>query len=124
MIKGFMYFRLGSLDPNRTCKFYQAIGGQAREITENENRNKEYHIKLSENGIIAVHQVKEQPAGSDGWDHIALQVDDCARACKEIEAAGGQIEKYPTDNKLGRIPIYNAVAYGVDGEKIEIIQIK
>ena len=124
-IIGFHHFQLDAADVERTRRFYEALGGHVVQVMERPGGWKGYHIALCEGTVIEV-QPPRLPGlcgGADGWDHIALEVDDCAAACAAIEAAGGRVEKYPTANRLGERPIYNAVAYGVDGEKLEVIQL-
>ncbi|MGM9594230.1 MAG: VOC family protein [Candidatus Onthomonas sp.] len=124
-IVGFNHFQLDSADVERTRRFYESLGGSVTQVMEREGGWKGYHVKIGDNATIEIQppRLPEQCGGFDGWDHIALEVDDCAQACQAIEAAGGRIEKAPTSNKLGDRPIINGVAYGVDGEKIEVIQL-
>lgn len=124
-IIGFNHFQLDSKDVERTRAFYEALGGKVIRVMEREGGWKGYHVQIAENGVIEIQppRLPENGGGWDGWDHIALHVDDCAKACETVVAAGGTIEKQPSDNKLGTQPIINAVSYGVDGEKIELIQI-
>lgn len=122
---GFNHFQLDSLDVERTRKFYEALGGEVTQIMEREGSWKGYHIRLTPTTTIEVQppRLPELCGGWDGWDHVALEVDNCAQVCAAIEEAGGKVEKYPSPNMLGDRPILNAVVYGVDGEKIELIQL-
>ena len=85
-----------------------------------------YHVRLCENAVIEIQppRIPEECGGFDGWDHMALEVENCAEMVERIIAAGGRVEKQPTDNFFCGEPIINAVTYGIDGEKIEVIQRK
>ena len=124
-IIGFNHFQLDSGDVERTRAFYEALGGTVVRTMVREDGWKGYHVQIAENGVIEIQppRLPEECGGWNGWDHIALHVEDCAKACEAVVAAGGRIEKQPSDNKLGDQPIINAVTYGVDDEKIELIQI-
>ncbi len=123
-IIGFNHFQLDSKDVERTRAFYEALGGTVIRVMEREDGWKGYHVQIAGNGVIEIQppRLPENCGGFDGWDHIALHVDNCEEACAVVEAAGGSIEKRPSDNMLCGKPIINAVSYGVDGEKIELIQ--
>jgi catechol 2,3-dioxygenase-like lactoylglutathione lyase family enzyme len=136
VFKGFNYFLLDSKDAERTCRFYEALshlpalGGRVTEAMAPAGRRTEYYIELAERTVrppIIKIQTSRLPGmdygGSEGWDHLALEVSDCALACREVEQAGGRIEKWPTDNIMGDVPIINAVVYGLNGEKLELVQV-
>lgn len=124
-ILGFDHFQLDSLDVERTRGFYELLGGHVTQTMERDGGWKGYHVQLAEGTVVEIQppRIPEESGGSDGWDHLALEVDNCREACEVVEKAGGTIEKGPTNNILGATPIINAVVYGLDGEKIEIIQI-
>lgn len=125
-IIGFNHFQLDSKDVERTRAFYEALGGTVTRVMEREGGWKGYHVQLAEHCVIEIQppRLPESGGGFDGWDHIALHVENCEEACAAVEAAGGTIEKRPSDNMLGDRPIINAVSYGLDGEKIELIQMR
>lgn len=124
-IIGFNHFQLDSADVERTRRFYEALGGQVTQVMERGASWKGYHVRLAEGVTIEIQppRIPEECGGADGWDHLALLTGDCAGLSGKIQAAGGRIEKPPTDNRLGDTPIRNAVTYGVDGEKIEVIEV-
>ena len=123
-IIGLNHFQLDSRDVERTRAFYEALGGKVIRVMEREDGWKGYHVQLVENCVIEIQppRLLEGGGGFDGWDHVALQVDNCEEACAVVEAAGGIIEKRPSGNMLGERPIINAVTFGLDGEKIEMVQ--
>ena len=123
-IVGFNHFQLDSRDVERTRAFYEALGGKVTRVMEREDGWKGYHVQLAEHCVIEIQppRLPESCGGFDGWDHVALHVDSCEEACAAVEAAGGTIEKRPSHNTLGTQPIINAVTYGFDGEKIELVQ--
>jgi predicted enzyme related to lactoylglutathione lyase len=124
-IIGFNHFQLDSMDVERTRGFYEALGGRVAQTMEREGGWKGYHVRLAQGVVIEIQPPRIPGAcgGSDGWDHLALEVDNCASACEMVSQAGGRIEKPPTANRMGAAPIVNAVAYGLDGEKIELVQV-
>lgn len=124
-IIGFNHFQLDADDVERARAFYEALGGKVIRVMERENGWKGYHVQIADNSVIEIQppRLPENGGGWNGWDHVALHVDDCAAACEAVTAAGGTIEKQPSPNKLGEQPIINAVSFGVSGEKIELIQI-
>lgn len=123
-IIGFNHFQLDSKDVEKTRAFYEALGGKTVQVMERDGDWKGYHVKIAKNTVIEIQppRIPEECGGFDGWDHLAIRVNDVKKVCELILKAGGKIEKQPTPNKLGDIPIVNAVAYGIDGEKIEVIQ--
>lgn len=123
-IIGFNHFQLDSKDVEKTRAFYEALGGTVAQVMERDGGWRGYHVRLAENAVIEIQppRLPEECGGTDGWDHLALLADDAGKVCELIQKAGGRIEKHPTPNKLCGVPIVNAVAYGIDGEKIEIIQ--
>lgn len=125
-IIGFNHFQLDSKDVERTKAFYEALGGKVIRVMEREGGWKGYHVQLADNCVIEIQppRLPELGGGFDGWDHIALHVDSCQEACDAVVAAGGWIEKPPSDNMLCGKPIINAVTFGLDGEKIEMIQMR
>ena len=125
-IIGFNHFQLDARDVEKTRKFYEALGGSVIRTMEREGGWRGYHVKLADNAVIEIQPPRfpDRKTGSDGWDHVALHVDNCAEACDVIEKNGGRIEKRPTDNMMGTLPIINAVGYGINGEKIEVIQMR
>lgn len=123
-IIGLKYFRLTTDDMKHTCEFYENLGGEITCIAGKNSEEKVCRVRMPDDTVFVVQKTESvQERGSQGWDHIAFQVDDCEEACKRIQVAGGKIEKYPTNNKMGTCPILNAVTYGINGEKIEIIQL-
>ncbi|MGM9522248.1 MAG: VOC family protein [Oscillospiraceae bacterium] len=125
-IIGFNHFQLDSTDVDRTRAFYeQALGGKVTRVMERPNGWKGYHVSLAEGAVIEIQppRLPETCGGFKGWDHVALTVDSCAAACESVVAAGGHIEKKPSPNMMGSIQIINAVAIGLDGEKLELIEL-
>ncbi len=124
-IIGFNHFQLDSFDVEKTREFYEALGGKTIRVLEREGGWRGYHVQLAEGAVIEIQppRLPELCGGHDGWDHLALNVNSCAGACDLITAKGGHVEKVPTPNKLGTEPILNAVTYGPQGEKIEVIQL-
>ena len=63
---------------------------------------------------------KNQYDLGDGFGHIAIEVDDCFQACKDISASGGNITR-PAGLLKGS---HEIIAFGTDpdGYKIELIQ--
>jgi len=124
-ILGFDHYQLDSFDIERTRSFYEALGGHVVQTMERDNGWKGYHIRLAEKTVIEVQppRIVEECGGSNGWGHVALEVDSCATASRMVEKAGGRIEKLNADNIMGTAPIVNSVVYGPDGEKIELVQI-
>lgn len=123
-IIGFNHFQLDSGDVERTRAFYEAIGGKTIQIMERDGGWRGYHVRLADETTIEIQppRIPEECGGFDGWDHMALEVEDCAAMVAKIVEAGGRVEKRPTDNTLCGDPIINAVTYGLVGEKIEVIQ--
>lgn len=123
-ITGFNHFQLDSKDVEKTRIFYEALGGRVVQIMERDGGWKGYHVKLAENTVIEIQppRIPEECGGWDGWDHLAVRVSSAEKICERILEAGGRLEKHPTPNKLGDTAIINAVAYGIDGEKIEVVQ--
>lgn len=123
-IIGFNHFQLDSVDVEKTRAFYEALGGCVVQTMERDGGWRGYHVKIAENTVIEIQppRIPEECGGSDGWDHLAIRVNNAGKVCELIQNAGGRIEKQPTPNKLGDTVIINAVAYGVDGEKIEVVQ--
>lgn len=123
-ITGFNHFQLDSGDVEKTRAFYEALGGTTVQVMERKDGWKGYHVRLTHNTVIEIQppRIPEECGGSDGWDHLALYVTDIEEMCRKVAAAGGRIEKKPTPNQVGDMKIINAVTYGIDGEKIELIQ--
>ena len=123
-IIGYNHFQLDSNDVERTRAFYEALGGVVTQVMEREDGWKGYHIRLCEGVTVEVQppRLPETCGGWNGWDHVAIEVDNCEEVAEKIESLGGRIEKRPSNNMLCGQPIINAVTYGVDGEKIEVIQ--
>ncbi|MCD8106134.1 MAG: VOC family protein [Lachnospiraceae bacterium] len=123
-IVGFNHFQLDSLDVEKTRVFYESLGGKLAQTMERADGWRGYHVRLAEATTIEIQPPRfaELCGGSDGWDHMALRVSDCEAACELIVKAGGTIEKKPSQNQMGDRPIINAVTFGLDGEKIELVQ--
>jgi len=121
---GFNHFQLDSNDVEKTREFYEALGGCVTQVMTREDNWKGYHIRLCDGVTVEVQppRLPETCGGWNGWDHVAIEVDSAEAVAAKIESLGGRIEKKPSPNFLGSQPIVNAVVYGVDGEKLELIQ--
>lgn len=122
---GFNHFQLDSNDMEKTRAFYESLGGTVTQVMTREGDWKGYHIRLCDGVTVEVQppRLPEMCGGWNGWDHVAIEVDCAEVVAERIEALGGRIEKRPSPNHLGDLPVFNSVVYGVDGEKIELIQI-
>ena len=123
-IVGFNHFQLDSMDVDRTRAFYEALGGLLTQTMERKGGWKGYHVLLAPGCTIEIQPPRfaDMCGGWNGWDHLALNVENCQAAVDALLAAGGTVEKMPTPNKIGDTQIINAVTRGLDNEKIEFIQ--
>ncbi|MDR1062020.1 MAG: VOC family protein [Clostridiales bacterium] len=125
-IIGFHHIAVDSMDTERSRKFYQALGGRVLlAIPREDDGGFNYQIEIAPGYVIEIQPPRSRAASSPaGWNHIAFQTDDCAEACKAVEAAGGIVSRGQSERRMmGTIPFCNAIVSGPDGERIELLQL-
>ncbi len=128
-IKGFYHVAVDSLDTERSRAFYEALGGKViLSLPRTEDGGMNYHLEIAPGAVIEIQPPRSGVPGEPaGWGHVALETDNCREACEIAEAAGGVVSKWPMDKVMvhtgGQIPFRNAIVFGPDGEKIELIEI-
>ena len=122
---GFNHFQLDSYDVERSRVFYEALGGKVTLKMERENGWVGYHVTLAPETVIEIQppRLPRELGGTDGWNHLAIYVEGLDEICSIWEDIGGTIERAQMEKTLGPMSIKNAVVFGPEGEKIELIQI-
>lgn len=112
-------------DVEQAKAFYEALGGEViATIPRKTGDGNNYFMKVAD-GLMLEIQAPRAPEFANEkniWEHLALSVDDCSAVAEKLEKLGATVEKKPSNNKIGDMPIINAVILGPGGEKIEIVQ--
>ena len=117
--------RVGDLD--RATRFYTEVMGM-RVLRTTDRPEQKYTLAFvgygdeSHNAVLELtynYGVDRYDVGS-GFGHIAIEVDDVARACENVRAKGGTVTREAGPVKGGSTII--AFVRDPDGYKIELIQ--
>ena len=117
--------RVGDLD--RATRFYTEVMGM-RVLRTTDRPEQKYTLAFvgygdeSHNAVLELtynYGVDRYDVGS-GFGHIAIEVDDVARACENVRAKGGTVTREAGPVKGGSTII--AFVWDPDGYKIELIQ--
>ena len=116
-------------DPERSRAFYEALGMELRrdmDIVRNGDREATNYFfgfpgQDEELELTLNHDGRGYDLGT-GYGHVAIEVDDAARACDAVRAKGGTVTREAGPVKGGTTVI--AFVQDPDGYKIELIERK